>query len=551
MPTITLHKTELEKLLGKKLPVEELKDRISMLGTDLEGIEGDLITVEIFPNRPDLLSEYGFARALRSFLGIQTGLLSYSVKKSGYKVLIDSSVTMRPYTVCAIVRNIKFSDEKLRDIIQMQEKLAKTHGRDRKKSGYGIYPLKGISFPVSYIAKDPATIYFRPLGFSSEICAKDVEELHPRGKDYKHITKDWKKFPFFIDAKGAILSMLPYTNSEDTGKVNVSTTEVFIECSGTDLKNVELALNMFSCMFADMGAEVYSVEMIYPDKTITTPNLEPSRMKLDVAYANARLGLSLSAEEIGKLLAKMGFSYKNSEVLIPAYRADILHPVDFVEDIAIAYGYENFSATIPSVATVGCEDPYEHFATKVRELLVGFGLLELKNYHLSTVDDLNTKMGLQESLVSLKNAIGEHNQLRSFLLPSVLRTLKENQHNEYPHNVFEIGRVFGFSKDTETGILEQEHLCVAVCHEEADFTKIRQILDAFFRSLGLTHQVKEGVHSSFIEGRVGDIFLGSINVGRIGEVHPQVLTNWQLFMPVVSLELNLNLIFAEVEKSLN
>ena len=193
MPTINLNKKEFEKLVRKKLPLEELKDRISMLGTDLEKIEGNEIIVEVFPNRPDMLSEQGFARAFSSFIGVKTGLQKYQVKKSGYQVIIDPSVTMRPYSVCAIVKNVVFTDERIREVMQIQEKLAKTHGRDRKKSCYGLYPADKIHFPVTYIAKDPKKVLFQPLGFLEKMPAIKVEEVHPKGKEYRSIAKDWKK----------------------------------------------------------------------------------------------------------------------------------------------------------------------------------------------------------------------------------------------------------------------------------------------------------------------------------------------------------------------
>ena len=82
MPTVTLKKDVFEQLVGKKLPLDELKEKISYLGTDLESIEGNEIKVEIFPNRPDMLSEQGFARAFSSFIGVKTGLREYKVKKS-------------------------------------------------------------------------------------------------------------------------------------------------------------------------------------------------------------------------------------------------------------------------------------------------------------------------------------------------------------------------------------------------------------------------------------------------------------------------------------
>ena len=175
MPTITLNKKAFEQLVGKELPLEQLKDRISMLGTDLEKIENNEIQVEIFPNRPDMLSEAGFARAFSSFIGVKTGLRTYDVKSSSQKVIVDSSVTMRPYTACAIVKGLQFTDEMIKEIMQAQEKLATTHGRNRKKSAYGIYPINTITFPIKYVAKDTKDILFQPLGFSKKISANEVE----------------------------------------------------------------------------------------------------------------------------------------------------------------------------------------------------------------------------------------------------------------------------------------------------------------------------------------------------------------------------------------
>ena len=92
MPTITLNKKDLLKLVGKQLNDTQLLDRMAMLGTDVEHMKGNEICVEIFPNRPDLLSEEGFARALSSFIGKKTGLRNYKVQKNNYSYKIDSKV---------------------------------------------------------------------------------------------------------------------------------------------------------------------------------------------------------------------------------------------------------------------------------------------------------------------------------------------------------------------------------------------------------------------------------------------------------------------------
>ena len=83
MPTVTLDKKKVLELIGKKVSDEVLSDRIPMLGTDLEKIDDNEIVVEIFPNRPDMLSEEGFSRALSSFMGIIIKLSSN--RKDGFE----------------------------------------------------------------------------------------------------------------------------------------------------------------------------------------------------------------------------------------------------------------------------------------------------------------------------------------------------------------------------------------------------------------------------------------------------------------------------------
>jgi len=551
MPTITLSKKVVEQLVGKPLPLEELKDRIAMLGTDLENIEGDNIHVQVFPNRPDLLSEQGLARALSSFIGVKTGLQKYTVhenKDSQQKVIIDPSVKgIRPYTACAIVKGLHFDEERLHQVIQIQEKLHVTYGRKRKKAAIGIYPMEKIDFPITYKADAPNKIKFKPLEAHQEMTALEILEHHKTGKEYAHLLQGLAKYPIFVDAKGEVLSMPPVINSDKTGRVTEHTKDVFVECSGFDFEVLSTCLNMIVTALADMGGEICSLRLEYQEGTKTTPNLTPSKMKLDLPYVNKRLGLQLSEKEAAKLLERMGYGFEQGQVLIPAYRADILHQVDLIEDIAIAYGYENFSEEIPNVATIGEEDAFEKFSRKVRELLVGMQLIEVKNFHLTTKEDLTTKVNLTIQPIPLKNAIGDHNHLRNAILPSLLKTLAENQHHEYPQNIFELGKIF-VPWDTETGILEPEHLAVMLCHDKTDFTEIRQIVETLTRALGLECAVKESEHPPFIPGRSGDITIHDKKVGIIGELHPQVLTNWQMTMPAVTLELNLEEIFRIVWK---
>lgn len=556
MPSITLKKSEFERLLGKKFPVEKLKDRISMMGTDLNSIEGDEIDVEIFPNRPDLLSLQGFVRAFASFTGIRPGLSAYKVKRSGEKVIIDSSCkNVRPYTACAIIRGIDFTDERIKDVIQIQEKLHVTYGRNRKKAAIGIYPCEKIKFPVTFRADVPGKIKFVPLEYDKELDGLQVLSKTSTGREFAHLLEGYKKFPYFIDSNDEILSMPPIINSHKTGKITLDTRDVFVECSGFDFNVLSKCLNIICAAFADMGGSVYSVDLVYDQsygrsmEKISTPVLDPEIMDLDLEYINKLLGLKLSVKEAKKLLERMGFGFKNGKVLVPAYRADIMHQADLAEDIAIAYGYENFESQIPNVATIGSEDRFELFRSKIVDLLIGLGMIEVLTYNLTSSESQSQKMLFDAEPVKIRNSLSaEYNVLRSWVTPSIMEVLSNNKHNDYPQNIFGFGTVFTKDTKEETNIKEQERLAVALCSDDCDYTKIRQVLDYLLSSLGIDFTVKNAEHPSFIPGRVARVSVNGKGVAYIGEIHPEVLSNWDLQFPVAAFELNVTELFLQYLK---
>src|SRR3989344_4646137 len=288
MPTITINK----KGLKGNLSLDELKDRISMLGTDLESIDENEINVEIFPDRPDMLSEQGFARAFNSFINVETGLKKYKVEKSN------------------------------KEVIQIQEKLHVTYGRNRKKVAIGIYPYEKIKPPIRFFAESPDKIKFIPLEFDKEITGLQILSMHPTGREYAYLLEGRDKFPFFEDSNKRILSMPPIINSNDVGKISNETKDVFIECSGFDFNVLSKCLNIIVCALADMGGRIYSMEIIDGNKKTTSPDLRPGEMKLNLKYVNKILGLELKERDVKKYLERMGYDYFNKTVKIPAYRAD-------------------------------------------------------------------------------------------------------------------------------------------------------------------------------------------------------------------------------------
>src|SRR3989338_9176721 len=544
MAVLTFSKKQFEDDFG--VLDSKMENKIAMLGTPVNNITEKEIHLEVFPNRPDMLSYQGFKRAFLAFLGNKTGLNEYKINKpkKDYNVVIDSSVkNIRPYTACAIILGLRLSDEKIKELIEIQEKLHITIGRKRKKVAIGIYPLEKIKLPITFKAAEPDKIRFFPLDSDKEMSGLEILQKHPTGKEYAHLLAGKAKFPVFVDAKGEILSMPPIVNSQNTGKITSDTKDVFIECSGFDFEVLKKCLNILCAMFADMGGEIYQMDV----NGIKTPDFSTEKMKISLDNTNKLLGIVLNEKQVKENLEKMGYNYNKGIVEIPVWRTDIIHEVDLIEDVAIAYGYENFAPEIPSISTIGNEDPIEIKKRKIAEIISGLGFIEVSNYHLTNKKDQEEKMNVPENKASFIEVIGsktEYNILRENLSHYLLKNLSENVDAEYPQKIFEIGRVFS-SENSE--IKEKEFLSLAV--SPGNFTEVKQMLEYVFRMVDKKVELKEAqrVPEHFIEGRTAEIIFNKKRIGFIGEVHPRVLRNWKIKMPVALFEINLDDVLEELE----
>lgn len=548
MTILTFNKKQLESKIGKI--DDKLRNKIDMFGTpiDLE-TEGE-INIEVFPNRPDLLSMQGFVRAIDAFLGKEKTLKEYKVEKpeKDFKVIIDKSVKqVRPYTACAIVKGLKFDYEKIHEIIDIQEKLHGSYGRNRKKLAIGIYPLEEIKLPIKFLAKKPEEIKFQPLEFPRKINGRQILSQHPTGREYRDLLKDCEVFPVFEDANNEVLSMPPIINSHKTGKVSEKTKDIFIECSGFNKEYLQKTLNMIVCALNEMGGKIYSMEI--EDKTEgnwNSPNLENEKLEFSIETLNKTLGLELTKKEIKELLIKMGIGFIKDKdktfALIPCYRTDILHEIDLSEEIAIAYGYDNFKPEIPEISTIGKENEIGILKRKISEILIGLGLLEISSFHLSTKEKQFKNIGIKEfkdSMIEVIESKTKNNILRSSLFANSIAVLSENSDSAYPQKIFELGKVFYHNNKNRTEIGEEEKLCISLCSEKANFTEIKQILDYLMRMLEIKYEIKETEKEGFIDGRCGSIIVNGSEIGILGEVSPFVLRNNKIKMPVAALEINI------------
>ena len=548
MTIMTLSKDEVKKIIGN-LKDDEIDYQLNMAELGVERMDDNEINLEITPNRPDLLSVQGLKRYLEAYFK-KPGMVEFKVSDPGkdFKVVIDKSVkAVRPYTACAIVKGLKFDDGKIMEIIDIQEKLHGSYGRNRKKLAIGIYPLEEIKLPIKFSARNPEEIRFQPLEFPREINGRQILIQHPTGREYGDLLKGCEVFPVFEDAAGEVLSMPPIINSEKTGKISEKTKDIFIECSGFHKDYLQKTLNMIVSVLSDLGGKIYAMEIEDKvDGNWVSPDLSAEKMEFSMEGLNKLLGLELKDKEIGDLLGKMGIGMgKGGEktfALIPPYRTDILHEVDLSEEVAIAYGYDNFKPEIPEISTIGEEDPVSILKRKISDVLIGLGLLEVSSYHLSTKEKQFKRIGIKEfkdKMIEVMDSKTENNILRTSLFANSIAILSENSDASYPQKIFELGRVFSHDEKSETGVGEEERLCVSLCSEKANFTEVKQVLDYLMRMFDVSYSIEETTREGFIDGRCGSVIVDGKEIGFLGEVSPFVLKNNKIKMPMGVLEIGL------------
>jgi phenylalanyl-tRNA synthetase beta chain len=547
MPVITLNRDRFCSFIGQSLSVEEMAKWLPWLGVYIEETGPDYVKIEFNPNRVDFCSYAGVARALCGLMDWEAGLPKYTVLKGEIVLNIDSSVSeVRPYMLGAVIRGLRLDDESVRELMEMQEDLHWGVGRDRKKASIGVHNLDSVQPPFTYTAADPDGIRFVPLDKAEEMSLSEILESHEKGMAYRHLLEQASRYPLLIDSQKGVLSMPPIINGELT-RVDSQTRNLFIDVTGTDNNAVIRSLNVLVTALADMGGSIENIHVRNPDHTIVSPDLTPQKMRLRVDYANKLLGLRLSEAKAIKSLRKGRLDARRMgkgvlEVSIPAYRIDILHEVDLVEELAIGYGYYRLKPTTPATVTTGKQHRTSEIARNVRQIMIGLGFTEAMNFILTNeathYEKMRRKVGRAVTIANPVSA--EYSILRENLLPSLMTNLKDNRHESYPQRVFEVSDVIRIRKEAETRSERRLHVAAVSSHPTANFTEMKSYVEALLDNLGSTGwKVKSTRHSSFLRGRVAAIYVKRKKIGVVGEIHPEVLNNFELENPTGAFEVDL------------
>ncbi len=553
MPNISFSYNDFQRLLGRRLPVEEFRELALLYAkADVEGYDAKTGEVKVAlddTNLPYLWCVEGLARLFRGVLGIEKGMPKLKIENSGYRVIVDSSVrAIRPFIAAFVAEGKNVDAYLLEQLIQLQEKFCEGYGRRRQKVSIGLYSHKKIRFPVHYRAVAPDSVSFAPLEMNEKLRLSEIIEKHPKGKLYGWILRDFQKYPLLADSSGEVLSLIPIINSNFTGKLMVGDDELMFEATGTDEESVSLAANIFAQNLQERGFRIFGTSIDCGGRKSRAPRSFNEKVVVKQSDIERVAGLKLSPAMIKALLEKARYGVSGNAVAVPDYRRDIMHQVDVIEDVAIMYGFDRIESAPLKSYTIGSSTEMTAFVDKVREVAVGLSFQEILSPILSNKASMEGRMAVSVTgLVEIENVMSEtYSAVRSWLTPVMLEVFSKNKHRDFPQRIFEQGLVASSSKGK---IADRESVAMAVSHTAAGFTEIKQCADAMMNALGLSYSVDPCDMKAFIKGRGGRIKAKGKAVGIIGEVSPEVLASWQLEMPVAVLEIDLTALKALISSS--
>ncbi len=533
MPIVKLNNAYLTRLTGAD--IDKIRASLPMMGSEVEREDEEQTDVQFFPNRPDLYSAEGTARALRGYLGIETGLPTYEVTPSGISFSVDPNLAnIRLYLGSAVIRNVHMDNAMIESLMGLQESLHWAVGRGRKKVAIGVHDLDRIEAPFSYIAADRKT-KFIPLDYDREMTMEEILAEHPKGKAYAKIVEEFERFPLITDAKGRVCSFPPIINGELT-RVTEDTHNILLDVTGIEPRAVGIAVKILCAASVEMGAAIESVEI----DGVVSPDLRPEKRNVSVFECSKLTGIPLTAPQMTKLLMKMRFGAEvidedTVSVEIPCYRADIMHDHDVYEDAAIAYGYDKIETSLPPSFTVGKPHPVQKLYSLVRNIMVGLSYIENTPFTLTSGELSYTMMQRPENPAALHvlHPISEDQTIiRTDILPLLMESLSINRSRELPQRIFACG-------DVVENMVTYPKMAAASIHTTADFSEIYAVMDSFCRMMSIEYEVRESLDEAFIPGRRGDIYVSREKVGVFGEINPDVLVGFGLEHQAVAFEIDL------------
>lgn len=518
------------------------------LGTELReilGLTDTIFEIEVGANRPDCLSVIGIARECAAALNKGVNMPQMSYKENGGSISEYVNVNVEDSDLCEryvarAVKNVKIGP-------------APKWMSDRLKSA-GVRSINNIVDITNFVMLETG----QPMHAFDHKDIRGGEIIVRRAEEGENITTlDGKErsltgdMLLICDAEGpiGIAGVMGGENSEIKGDTvtvifesakfaqgNVRRTSRALGLSTESGMRFSKGVDAAGCKAA-MDRALYLVEqlgagdIVSGEIDILSADLSPREITVSADSINSKLGTSLEAGFMAGLLKRVFIDTKvnGSELVcsVPSFRGDISVGEDIAEEVGRMYGYDN----IPLIRMAGevrrgLIPEQEKCTDKIKTLLTGLGFYECLTYSFAAVSDID-KLGIPEdgrlrNMIKIMNPLGdEQGYMRTSPIPAMLKAVETNLNKKAKDiKLFETGRVY---MSADNGVLpeEQRYVCIAVCGDE--FLSLKGTVENICESFGVKNAkfVAEGA-SYFHPGRKASVYSGSVKLGEMGEMHPDI-----------------------------
>ncbi|ADL11945.1 phenylalanine--tRNA ligase subunit beta [Acetohalobium arabaticum] len=564
---------------------EERADGIMILDSGLEvgsnftealGLDDVIFELDLTPNYADCLSMIGVAREVAVMTGNELQLPEAEIAEKGPEVTELTSIQVEDEELCP-----RYTARVIKDVEVKESPL----WLQQRLKAVGIRPINNIVDITNYVLME----FGQPLhAFDYDVLtenrivvrrAEDGEKMVTLDEEERELDDDML---VIADAKEpvCIAGVMGGSDSE----VTEETTDVLLEAAnfspasirqtakklglhsesshrferGVDINGTDLASRRAVELILDLaGGEVAQGAIDkYPDP------VKPLELELKVERVNNLLGTELTKEQIIEILVKLEFEVIDQgsklKVKVPTFRGDVSRGADLIEEIARIYGYNEVEATISSGSILqGKRTQQQSIKKKTLDTLTGLGLYEVSTFSFTSQQvfdriNLPADSKLRETVKLANPLSSEHEILRTTLIPNLLEVLAENiNQNIEEVEIFELGRVFTPQEEKELP-KERELLSGALMQKEeediwnldaANFFTLKGKLEEYFAALNITdYEFISSQAATFHPGRTAEIRIGEKKAGIIGELHPDIVEEYELVPRTVLFELKFEVI---------
>lgn len=533
------------------------EDKLGENIDEVLGLRDGVVDFEITPNRPDCLSMIGMAREAAATFGGElvypkTDCNTLTEKSSDYIQVEVKSDLCKRYTA-RVIKDVKIEQSPW----WLQKKLIAA----------GMRPINNIVDITNFVMME----YGQPLH------AFDIRSL-AGGKIVVDVAEEGSKFTtldgverslddsmlMINDANGpvAVAGVMGGLDSEikpDTETVVLESAN-FVGSSvrqtskklglrteasaryekGIDPNLCEEAADRVCALIDELGYGKVLEGSVDIYKSPEHPQVVSAR----VSRINKVLGTDLSREEMVAILESLEMKVQGTGddmiVTAPTVRQDILKEVDFVEEIARMYGYDNLPNTLPKLDVKAENSLSWETRRKLRDLLCAMGADEIQTFSFINQKIFDACRIDEESwerdTVDIINPMGEDTAaMRTILTPGMLEVLARNYSRSVEDvRAFEIGKVFSKNYIQPEGLPDESFdLSIGVYGKDESFFTLKGMIECMFDMMGIkdVSYIAESEYGIYHPGRCARVVKVTekgeeVELGIMGEVHPDVASNY-------------------------